>query len=80
MPANGRIEVNEKFCKACGLCVETCPQNVLGLSASRINAKGYHPVELIQAGCTGCGICAIVCPEAAIAVYREIVRVREPEF
>lgn len=78
MPAKGRIEVNEKYCKACGLCIEVCPQEVIGLAANRINAKGYHPAELIEAGCTGCGICAIVCPEAAIAVYREIAKAQEP--
>lgn len=77
MPPKGRIEVNEKYCKACGLCIEECPQEVIGLAANRINAKGYHPAELIHAGCTGCGICAIVCPEAAIAVYREIAKMKE---
>jgi len=44
----------------------------LALAPDRMNAKGYHPVELIEQGCTGCGICAIVCPEAAIIVYREV--------
>jgi len=70
MPAKGRIEVREDYCKACGLCVENCPQGVIGLANDRLNSKGYHPAELIQAGCTGCGICAVVCPEAAIEVYR----------
>jgi 2-oxoglutarate ferredoxin oxidoreductase subunit delta len=78
MPPKGRIVVDEKYCKACGLCVEECPQDVIGLSANRINIKGYHPAELIKAGCTGCGICTIVCPEAAIAVFRESVQAREP--
>jgi 2-oxoglutarate ferredoxin oxidoreductase subunit delta len=79
MPPKGRIDVNEKFCKACGLCIEECPQEVMGLAATRINAKGYHPAELIKGGCTGCGICTIVCPEAAITVYREVTRARETE-
>ncbi|NMC54138.1 MAG: 4Fe-4S binding protein [Chloroflexi bacterium] len=72
MPAKGRIVVREDYCKACGLCVENCPQGVIGLSVDRLNAKGYHPAELIAEGCTGCGICAIVCPEAAIEVCREL--------
>ncbi len=72
MPAKGRIEVNERYCKGCALCIEACPQGVIALAAERMNTKGYHPAELIAAGCTGCGICSVVCPEAAIAVYREI--------
>ncbi len=72
MPLKGRIEVNEYYCKACGLCIEHCPQGVIALSKDRFNAKGYHPAELIEAGCTGCGICTIVCPEAAITVYRAV--------
>lgn len=76
MPVKGRIEVNESYCKGCELCVSACPQEVLSLAAERITTKGYHPAELIAEGCTGCGICALVCPEAAIAVYREVSRVR----
>lgn len=72
MPPKGRIEVSDFYCKGCELCVEACPPGVLALSPTRINAKGYHPAEMIEQGCTGCGICTIVCPEAAIVVYREV--------
>jgi len=72
MPPKGRIEVNERYCKGCELCIEACPPNVLALALERLNARGYHPAELIEMGCTGCGICAVVCPEAAITVYREL--------
>ncbi len=78
MPVKGRVEVTEKYCKACGLCVAACPQSVLSLAMDRLNSKGYHPAELIAAGCTGCGICAIVCPEAAIEVYRELAKAAQP--
>ena len=54
MPPKGRIVVNELFCKGCELCVDACPQDVIGLAADRLNAKGYHPAEMIEAGCTGC--------------------------
>jgi 2-oxoglutarate ferredoxin oxidoreductase subunit delta len=70
MPPKGRIKVKDYYCKACGLCIEACPQDVIALSRERMNAKGYHPAELAAEGCTGCGICSIVCPEAAIEVYR----------
>jgi 2-oxoglutarate ferredoxin oxidoreductase subunit delta len=71
MPLKGHIIVSEVYCKGCELCVNACPQHVLGLDGARITAKGYHPAAMIVEGCTGCGICAVVCPEAAITVFRE---------
>ncbi len=72
MPPKGRIEVNELYCKACELCIESCPQHVIRLAMDRFNARGFHPAELFTDGCTGCGVCAVVCPEAAITVFREV--------
>jgi 2-oxoglutarate ferredoxin oxidoreductase subunit delta len=71
MPLRGSIVVDDNLCKACELCVEACPQHVIGLNDEIITPRGFHPAHLIKDGCTGCGICAIVCPEAAITVYRE---------
>lgn len=77
MPAKGRIEVNERYCKGCELCVHVCPPEVLGLDMSRLTPKGYHPATLIADGCTGCAVCAVACPEAAITVFRAIVSKEE---
>lgn len=71
MPVKGWIDVNQKFCKGCELCIDACPQHVLSLDMDHLTPKGYHPASLMQEGCTGCGICAVVCPEAALTVYRE---------
>ena len=71
MPLKGTIVVDENLCKACELCIESCPQHVIALDDDVINPRGYPPGISIAEGCTGCGICAIVCPEAAITVYRE---------
>jgi len=71
MPPKGRIEVNERLCKGCDLCVDACPQHVIALAMDRITPKGYHPASLIADGCTGCAVCTVVCPEAAITVFRE---------
>jgi 2-oxoglutarate ferredoxin oxidoreductase subunit delta len=72
MPVKGWIEVSDKFCKGCELCVSACPQDVLSLDLEHLTSKGYHPVYLESEGCTGCGICAIICPEAALTVFREL--------
>ncbi len=74
MPVTGWIEVDERHCKGCELCIGACPQDVLGLEKDRLTPKGYHPVALIAEGCTGCAICALVCPDAAITVYRQVTR------
>ena len=71
MPVKGWIEVDERYCKGCDLCVNACPPEVLALDMEHLTPKGYHPVHLTGDGCTGCAICAIVCPEAALTIYRE---------
>jgi 2-oxoglutarate ferredoxin oxidoreductase subunit delta len=71
MSKKGWIVVDEVYCKACELCVNACPADLLELARDRLNNKGYHPVELIKEGCTGCALCASVCPEAVIKVFRE---------
>jgi 2-oxoglutarate ferredoxin oxidoreductase subunit delta len=71
MPVKGRIEVNDKYCKSCELCIAACPQGVIALDENIMTARGYHPARLVREGCTGCAICALVCPDAAITVYRE---------
>jgi 2-oxoglutarate ferredoxin oxidoreductase subunit delta len=69
--ARGTVRIESERCKGCALCVEACPQQVLRLTSS-FNARGYHPVALVENGqhCTGCGLCAIVCPDVAFTVYR----------
>jgi len=66
----GSVIIDAKICKGCELCIVSCPQDSLQLSA-HFNDKGYRFVELIGDQCTGCTNCALVCPEAAITVYRQ---------
>ena len=66
-----RIIVDEKVCKGCSMCINAGPKNIIALSKDRLNAKGYHPAELIdEAACVGCAACATMCPDTAITVER----------
>jgi 2-oxoglutarate ferredoxin oxidoreductase subunit delta len=69
---HGTVTVDETLCKGCALCVPVCPKGLLRLAAERFNARGVHPVELVDPthACAGCQLCATMCPEAAITVYR----------
>jgi 2-oxoglutarate ferredoxin oxidoreductase subunit delta len=64
------VKVLEERCKACELCVVSCPSGNLKLS-SKLNRAGFHPVEFTYRGskgeCTGCAICYWVCPDFAIS-------------
>lgn len=56
-----RIEIIEKYCKGCGICVEFCPKKVLEI-------KGiYASVKNLEA-CIKCGQCELRCPDFAIKV------------
>jgi 2-oxoglutarate ferredoxin oxidoreductase subunit delta len=64
------VKVLEERCKACELCVVSCPSGNLKLS-SKLNRAGFHPVEFTYRGskgeCTGCAICYWICPDFAIS-------------
>ena len=66
----GRIVVDVEKCKGCGVCVPSCPFDVLDL-ADQVNGKGFHYAYMAnEEACTGCSNCALVCPDAVITVYR----------
>ena len=66
----GAVEVDMEECKGCGLCVEACPQDVLGQN-KQVNSRGYHYSFMEnQDDCIGCSNCAVVCPDTCITVYR----------
>ena len=67
----GRIVLNRDRCKACGICIDNCPNNVLEFD-DKVNAAGYYPAKFNEnKNCTGCAVCARVCPDMAVEkVYR----------
>lgn len=70
--AGNHVEVTTDLCKACRVCVETCPKHCLELG-SVINALGYQAVRFDSEDCTACGLCFYVCPEpGALSVVKGI--------
>lgn len=68
----GTITINSERCKGCGLCIETCPKNLITLAERKVNTHGYPYVEFTDNDtCIGCASCGIVCPDGCITVYKE---------
>ena len=60
------VNIDRNRCKGCELCVQACPQQILGMSRE-INNKGYFYAEVVeQPRCIGCRLCCITCPDVAI--------------
>jgi len=65
------VRINELLCKGCGLCVRACPKQILELSKTKLNPKGYHPSEITDIdACTACASCARTCPDVVIEIER----------
>jgi electron transport complex protein RnfB len=68
--------VNKNLCTSCGLCIASCPNNVLVFAkeSERVHVrcvshdKGKTVKEVCKVGCIGCKICEKNCPEQAITV------------
>lgn len=56
------IEINYGWCKACELCIEFCPFEVL-----EADEEGKPRVVRPEA-CTNCKLCELHCPDLAIWV------------
>ena len=66
-----QISINTEKCKGCALCTYVCPQKIIIINNKELNAKGYHPVSVIDMDkCTGCAFCATICPDCAIEVRK----------
>lgn len=61
-----RIELNRALCKACGLCIAWCPQQVLAADPEA------YPVVANAAACVNCKACERHCPDFAIEVIPPI--------
>lgn len=64
------VSINQDRCKGCGLCVWTCPYQVLEL-ADNFNIHGYQPAFARNPEkCRGCAWCALICPDAAVEIAK----------
>ena len=67
-----KVTINENLCKGCGLCARACPKGCIELSKAKINAKGYHPAEVVRPEeCVGCRSCARTCPDVVIHIEKD---------
>lgn len=63
--------IDKNVCKGCELCVKACPRGIIALSKTELNAKGYHPAQVVEPErCTACAACATMCPDCAITIER----------
>ncbi len=63
-----KIDINQKWCKGCYICVEVCPQKVFA-QAPEVSEKGFQQVVVeYPEKCTRCLQCEMLCPDLAINV------------
>lgn len=56
------LVIYQKWCKACGICSDLCPQGTLD-----VDEVGKVFIKFPDS-CTGCKICELHCPDFAIMV------------
>lgn len=66
------LDINEKYCKRCRICIEFCPEHVF-------EDRDGLPVIADIARCTGCLQCELLCPDFAIEVHIEREKRRAAE-
>ena len=54
-------------CTGCGVCVDTCPTDVL-----RLDAASGRPIMAYALDCEACFICQFDCPYEAIRVHHRV--------
>ena len=62
--ADSPVELDLDLCKACGICIELCPEEVFDRD------KLGYPVIARPEECSQCLICELHCPDFAIEVRR----------
>jgi 2-oxoglutarate ferredoxin oxidoreductase subunit delta len=54
------VQINEHWCKGCGICVAFCPAHALKLEDGK--------ARVTIGACKVCGLCELYCPDLAITL------------
>lgn len=79
-PSHYTVSVSPQTCKACGMCVEKCPMDVLTLDPHPMseNKKKMAPVAEKEK-CLGCGVCVHACPTGSLDLIPSETSSEPPE-
>jgi 2-oxoglutarate ferredoxin oxidoreductase subunit delta len=69
---DGPIQLDLELCKACGICIELCPDKVFDRD------KLGNPVLARPEDCSQCLLCEVHCPDFAIEVRRRERKAKRP--
>lgn len=59
------LQLNEKKCSGCGMCLLVCPHAVFSMNNGRIQIENKD-------ACMECGACAMNCPTEALSVQQGV--------
>ena len=73
---NGVARIDVTRCTNCGMCIQTCPKNLIVSKNAKTKAvvlcsnksKAKDTMSVCKGGCIGCGKCAKLCPAGAIEI------------
>ncbi len=57
------LVVDERACRACGMCMQMCPTGTICHSLD----EGMFVYSFVPGACVDCGLCLTVCPERALS-------------
>ena len=66
--ADSKVAVDLELCKACGICINLCPEGVFDTDDQAM------PVIARPDDCTACLLCELHCPDFAIEVRRPVTK------
>lgn len=66
-----RIEIDNIWCKGCGLCVRACKKGVLAIGTERSKGGYLMPYTQAPEKCIACHMCERTCPDVCIEVFKE---------